>query len=202
MSTRLLLSALLACGTFACSSDHHDDENPAFADVAFVGGTTDEALEQLLDAARKDVPSEYVTFLSPAASATLSKDTPTNFQFQGASAKLPSPSLNRHTMPMFRQRSALEELEALLTPIGVAHAHGTPFNGTAYLLVFDDAAKSTRLRVFTSQTSYTPDASAWAGLAAGEQPITLSVTSATFESNAVLSDGGPFVGGTLSFSVR
>jgi hypothetical protein len=200
-----MLSRAVACAcvfafSLACSSDHHDEEdNPALSDVIYVGGTTDEALEVMLDAAPKDVASQHVTFISPEASATLSKDTPATIEFHAPSAK------NQRFEPPWSgvpERSFIAELKQLLTPIGVAYAHGTPFNGTAYFLVFEDAYRSARLRVFTNQSAYTPTSTEWAALAGGPQPIRVSVTSATFEENAVLADGGPFVAGALEFSIR
>jgi hypothetical protein len=199
-----MLSRALACACvfalpLACSSDHHDErDNPALSDVVYVG-TSDEALEVMLDAAPKDVASQHVTFISPEASATLSKDSPATIEFQA-----PSANNQRFEAPSSGApgRSFIGELKQLLTPIGVAYAHGTPFNGTAYFLVFEDAYRSARLRVFTNQTAYTPTSTEWAALANGPQPIRVSVTSATFEENAVLADGGPFVAGALEFGIR
>lgn len=201
MLSRVVAMTCLAALPVACSSDHHDEEeNPALSDVVYVGGTTDEALEVMLDATAKDVAAQHVTFVSPEASATLSKDTPVAIEFQAASAKNERP--RAPSFPSSARRSFFSELREFLTPIGVAHAHGAPFNGTAYFLVFEDAYHSARLRVFTNQVSYTATASEWGELASGQQPIRVNVTSATFEENAVLADGGPFTAGTLEFSVR
>lgn len=161
-----------------------------------------ESLRRVCVAGRaKDVATERVTFVSPEAAATLSKDAPVAIEFQPATAL----RTREHVPPrgvVGRSRSFFGELKRFLAPVGVAHAHGAPFNGTAYFLVFADAYHSARLRVFTNQTTYTPSASEWSALATGPQPIELSVTSATFEENSVLTDGGPFNAGTLSFSVR
>ncbi|HET9932096.1 MAG TPA: hypothetical protein VFQ35_15440 [Polyangiaceae bacterium] len=203
MTSRVLAFALAWAFCCGCSSDHHaDDENPSLSDVVFVGGTTDEALSVMLDATPKDVASERVTFVSPEPSATLSKAAPVAIQFQGAHARLQAPVDERPAQRPSLARRALWDLEQLLKPIGVAHAHGAPFNGTGYFLVFEDAAHQSRLRVFTDQTAYTPDSAGWGAIAAGQQPIKLSVTSAVFEENAVLGDGGPFAAGSIEFSVR
>jgi hypothetical protein len=204
MLRRTVVCSLLASIVSACSGDHHDEDgNPALADVVIVGDASDEALTVMLVLTAKDVPSEHVSFVAPEAGATLSKATPATIEFQRASAH----NQRRLSEPTpFRSLDAhqrfLADLKGLLRPLGVAHAHGAPFNGTGYFLVFTDAAKHTALRVFTDQTSYTPDASAWSALAAGTQPITLTVTSAIFEENAVLADGGPFTAGSVQFSVE
>jgi len=210
MLRTLVACALLASTTIACSDDHdHEDENETLADVVFVGATTDEALAVMLDKPAKDVPGEYVTFISPDAGATLSKDTPVAVEFQPPSAQHTPRAPEQAPFPvrtpqpnLSAKQRVLAGLNWLVHPIGVAHAHGAPFNGSGYFLVFADASKKTSLRVFTDQTSYTPTATEWAGLAAGQQPITISLTSATFEDNAVPADGGPFIGGTVEFSVH
>jgi len=204
MLHRMVACALLASATFACSDDHdHDEENPSLADVVYVGGTTDEALAVMLDKPAKDVASEYVTFISPDSGAALSKDTPVAVEFQPASAQHTPRVPERAPFPgLSAKQRVLAGLNWLVHPIGIAHAHGEPFNGNGYFLVFADASKKNYLRVFTDQTSYTPTATAWAGLAAGQQPITVSLTTATFEENAVPADGGPFIGGSVEFSVH
>lgn len=202
MWRRFLAYALASACCIGCSSSHHDhDETASLGDVVFVGGTTDEALSVMLDSTAKDVASERVTFVSPAPAAELSKDAPVTVEFQTARAERLRPPARLPFVPSPPQR-ALWDLKQLLAPIRVAHAHGTPFNGTGYFLVFADASGMARLRVFTAQTAYTPDEAAWRGLAIGRQPIALRITSATFEENAVLVDGGPFAAGSIEFSVR
>jgi len=83
-----------------------------------------------------------------------------------------------------------------------AAAHGVPFNGTGYFLVVSDASSRQLLRVFTDETSYTPDASRWGYLASSQQPLTLSITWAQFEENDIPVNSGPFVGGTLPLTIE
>jgi hypothetical protein len=90
----------------------------------------------------------------------------------------------------------------LVGPIRVAHAHGTPFSGFGYFLTLDGADGTSVLRVFTDTTSYTPDAPAWAAFADAAQPLTLSVVTAIFEENEIPDGAGPYLGGSVDFSVE
>ena len=82
-----------------------------------------------------------------------------------------------------------------------AHAHGEPISGRAYLLVFTSPSGETLVRAFTTQTSFTPDATAWADLKASQGGVSAVVTWADFESNRVLQGGGPWQGVSRTFTV-
>jgi hypothetical protein len=58
------------------------------------------------------------------------------------------------------------------------------------------------LQVFTSGSSFTPEAVDWQHLVDAPQPLTLEITSAYFENNSVPADGGPFVGGKFQFTIE
>ena len=81
-----------------------------------------------------------------------------------------------------------------------AFAHGAPFNGTAFYLVFSTDQDEQILRVFTNATSYTPDEAAWEKLSAAEGTIKLEIMSAIFENNLLTSDGGPYDGSSITLS--
>jgi len=171
----------------------------------YVGAVTDEALNRMLDLSASDVASHHVVLDTPAEGAVLPKDTPASFSFHPVSASgrlLDRPRHERFAGARPRARGPLLQLWGSLQLEGVAFAHGTPFNGTAYLLDFIDASSQIELRVFTDQTSYTPDAASWARLAAAPKPLSLVVTSAIFEENEIAVDDGPFVGGTVHFDIE
>jgi len=163
---------------------------------------TDEALLRLLDSTVEDDARQHVIIDSPDLAAPLPRDTPPTLTFHLASLAVhsPRPSAAPRLAPAW-QRSVRAAL-ALLSPIGVAHAHGIPYSGNGYLLVFKDADGKRQLRAFTSQTSYTPDAAAWQKLANARAPLTLEITSAYFEENEIPDDGGPFVGGTFQLQLQ
>jgi hypothetical protein len=73
---------------------------------------------------------------------------------------------------------------------------------TTYLLTFSAAGTDKLLRVFTTLTQYTPDTATWQKLVAAGQPITLSITTATFLGADLPQGGGPFSGQTLSFTIE
>ena len=71
-----------------------------------------------------------------------------------------------------------------------------------YLLVFATPSQSNLLRVFTTESSYTPDATAWQSLVAAGAPLSLSLTTATFAGGAPTADGGPHRGQKLTFTIE
>ena len=77
---------------------------------------------------------------------------------------------------------------------GAVPRHGDPVNGRAYLVVFSTAADPELLRVFTTNLSYTPDATAWGTLTGAGEAVSVTITSAVFEQNRVAQGGGPWVG--------
>jgi len=74
-------------------------------------------------------------------------------------------------------------------------------SGAGYYLVFSDDDTSQLFRVFTTETSYTPDASAWATISAAGTWTALTVDVATFADDRIAPDGGPFVGTPILFCV-
>lgn len=193
----------------ACSSNPSEPSPGSGPDAAFdllsvvyVGGTTDEALSRLLDAAVKDDPRQYISVDTPDLSAPVAADAPAAFTFHLASQATHTP----RAIPLFAPEPAwkrpLRELVQLLGPPRLAHAHGTPYNGTAYFVTFSDADGKALLRVFSAKPSYTSSPEAWQSLGRAKQPLQLDITSAYFEENDVPADGGPFVGGSFDFSIQ
>lgn len=179
----------------------HGEEHAALADVVYKGETTDEALQQLIDAPVKDNAAKAPVFDSPAEAAELPAATAAKFSWHaGSSAALPSaPSLRfaGRTNPSFSS-----PLAELFGPERAAHAHGAPFNGTAYWLVFSTAKDAKLLRVFTADTTYTPDAATWDKLTKAGETITVTIKSGIFDTNDLAADGGPWAGTPVKFTVK
>lgn len=204
---RALAGALLLMAVTACSSDADHDHSTGAVDISnaiYVGGVTDEALERLLDVTPKDDARQAIVVDSPDLSEPLPADIAATFEFHLASQAMRTPGPRkgaaRHRASHWQR--AWHEVVRGLSPVSVAHAHGTPYNGTAYYLVVTDADAQTLLQVFTPQTSYQPEADAWHRLADAKQPLKLGITSAFFEDNDIPADGGPFVGGTFEFRIE
>ncbi|MFO0664583.1 MAG: hypothetical protein U0174_11565 [Polyangiaceae bacterium] len=164
----------------ACSSD--PTPNPTgtdtdISDVLYEGDATDEALEALVAAPLKTGMASSIS--APTQWQTISKAAP--FTFAWSQPK-----------QAFSIMSLLE---------GTAYAHGTPVNGSAYLLTFSTPQNAKLVRVFTAKNTYVPSADAWNKLASAKTTITLRVRAATFEDNRVIATGGPYDSSAISFTV-
>ncbi len=175
----------------ACGHDHDEASGPT--DAVYEGTATDEGLENLeglsptTDAARAPLvtaPANGAKLPSATAPTFTWKATPTSF----------APS----------RRSVEPTKYAGASPFGPmrdARAHGTPMNGRAYLLVFQ-ANGANVLRVFTTNTSYEPTAEKFSKLKDAKAPLTLTVSTASFDQNNVVQGSGPFVGEAVTFTLE
>lgn len=197
-----LFAAALLVFSFGAACSSTPTSTPASSvagleDVVYEGGASDEALDAML-ALPAQSASSPAQFLQPAANAQLPAATPPSFTWsetvgRRAGRRVPAEHLARSLGPRWRS--------VALFGGGPAHAHGAALNGKAYLITFASADNPKALRVFTSLTTYTPTAAAWQKLSGAKGPITAKLHSATFDNNTVVSDGGPFGGGTLVFTV-
>ncbi|HEY3494421.1 MAG TPA: hypothetical protein VGK73_07040 [Polyangiaceae bacterium] len=191
----LTLVASLSLYGGACSSDAEappasPHEGIDIEDVVYLGDTNDEGLEVLLGEALKAGPAPVVT--APEEAAVLEAKTTFTYE-KGTTARLERVRTNA------RGRSF--SFADLFAAERVAHAHGEPMNGDAYLLTFASAGDPELLRVFTDETSYEPEDDAWSLLAeAGE--LTLTVRMGTFEEGRLTSGGGPVESAPLHFSIN
>lgn len=196
-------------GTGGHEEDGEDEDGEGeLGDVVYEGGATDEALEDLLAGSAVSDPAETASFAQPTADAVLPAAAPATFSWAipagGSFFELPRPGADPTgaRAPGAIERAATAALGVLLSGIPEAHAHGDPVNGRAYFVVFATSADPKLLRVFTTQTTYTPDDAAWTQLKSAGAPITATLTSAVFESNRVGADGGPFSGGSVTFTIE
>jgi hypothetical protein len=197
--------AVLSLGFLLAGCSQAGVERPSGAestsDVVYAGETTDEALDRLLDVAPVDIASKRLRILAPADGDVLRAATAIEFEvaMPGATSllRLPSPGPAKPSVGSF-----LRQVGHWLQPIGVAHAHGTPFSGTGYLFRVSAADGVPALLVFSDAQRYTPSEEAWARMAQAPQPLELSVIYAFFEDNAIPEGGGPFAGGEVAFRLK
>lgn len=198
MFRRQLLGTCATFGLIASCSDDSEEATAGLDDVVFVNDISDEALARLLEQTPVNEPAERLEIYAPSADAVLPKTTPVSFSWRKAgSARRPAVPAQPSRLPRL-----LHALETFLSPIGVAHAHGAPYTGPAYYLVFSVPNNAQLLRVFTAARSYTPDDASWAKLSAARGPIRLDISSAIFENSLIVSDGGPFLGATTQFTLE
>jgi len=194
-------SAVALCFLAACSNAAPPaGEQPPLTEVIYVGATTDEALTRMLALTAEDASTQRVVIASPASGASLPANEPLTFSFQQAATALRVPA--RKARDRAETRSKLRSFLAWLSPLGVAHAHGAPFNGVGYYLVVSDATQQQTLRVFTDRRFHALEASDASTLQAAKQPLTLTITSAVFEQNEVTDNGGPFLAGSVEFRLE
>jgi hypothetical protein len=174
------LSAALP-GAQACSSSSSADQsqNSLTAGVLREGDATDATLVQVLDTGADGWGWAGGVFDSPTDQAVLEPAPPFTFAWHADSTSAPSGA-----------------------GAAGASASDAGFSGMVYLLVFSTPSNAKLLRVFTTDTTYTPDAAAWKTLVSVNGPITLNVTTSTFADGTLTADGGPHNGQTLSFTIN
>jgi hypothetical protein len=217
MQLRHIFPVVPAVAALIYGCHDHTEEPATVGDVVLEGTVTDEAYDAFDAAfgsgAPKDDASKAATLDAPADGASLPRATAPTFSWHlGAGmsserAPLPGHIDQRWSFgPAYQSTTATgidwaAPLRLLLSPVRAAHAHGDPFNGTGTFLVFSTDTTPNLVRVFTSNTTYTPSADAWGKMTSAGKPITLKLVSAIFESNRVAQDGGPFAGSTTTFTV-
>ena len=169
----------------ACSDHSHESTGPT--DAVYEGTATDEGLKNLEGLAQQNDAARAPLVTSPTNGAKLPSATAPTFTWKATpTAALPSRQRFGGTSPF--------------GPLRAAHAHGTPMNGRAFLLVFKGASGATVLRVLTTNTTYQPSAEKLAMLKDAKTTLTLTVATASFDNNNVVQGSGPFVGDAVSFS--
>ena len=209
LSRLLLLVPMAFALPYACSSESPPEGETlpgGYEDVLYEGEVTDEALISLVAAfdqgAPSNTPSQAATLDVPAADAMLPKTPIPTFTWHIGTVTRLSPPRAPALLPVDRAPSRLVgPLLELLGPERAAHAHGTPYTGTATWLVFSTDTDPKLARVLTSLTSYTPAQAVWDKMIAAGKPITVELVSALFIENRVAADGGPFQGSKTSFTI-
>lgn len=216
MKKQLRKTILVALGTAALcaitmNGACHDDTGPIeLEDVLYEGGASDEALESLIAAKLVTDASQAAIFDAPMSGATLPATPAPTFSWKvgGMAANDVRPSTGEPGAAVaFLHRSFDEVAPRALTNFlfggsRSAYAHGEPLSGPGYLLVFSTASNDKLLRVFTSKTTYTPDDAALTRLTEAGDTIHAVVTHAEFEENRIATDGGPFAGTEITFTLQ
>jgi len=176
--------------TYAPACGHsHDDEASGPTDAVYEGTATDEGLKNLEGIETKTDAARAPLVTAPANNATVPSATAPTFTWKAtptAFAPLRTPTRFAGASPFGHERDA--------------HAHGTPMNGRAYLLVFK-ANGANVLRVFTTNTTYQPTADKFGKLKDAKAPLTLTIATASFDQNNVVQGSGPFVGDAVTFTL-
>jgi hypothetical protein len=203
-----------------CSDDSGTGGGPADenADVIYVNGMTDEALEALQAGELKTDVEKTAAFTWPEPGAVLAAAEPFEFcwhigpvaanerrQSPNRMGSLPAPVdllLPARTEEL-EQSGGLAHglLKSLLSGVPSAHAHGTPVDGPGYFLTISSDSEPKLVRVFTNILDYTIEAEDWDRMKAVGGEMTAKVIWADFETNRVLNDGGPWDGTSVTFTI-
>ena len=116
--------------------------------------------------------------------------TPDDWQWAGGAFDAPE---DQATMPASAPFDFVWRSDPTIAEAGKSQA--------TYLLTFSSPSGGSLLKVFTTQTTYTPSAGDWQKLAAAGA-VTLGITGATFTDGALADDeAGPHRGQTLTFTI-
>ena len=201
-------SAILSGG--ACVSGE-GAFHPELADVVFEGGATAEALAEMVEVPATENlrhgpvitfppnnsvlhSGEIVTFTWGHA-ATAAREGAAGGEWLGAAGGKWFGAAARSGVAAW--------LGEVLGAERSAHAAGAEaMSGRGYFLVFTTLTGSRLLRVFTMETSYTPDEDAWKTLSAAGIWTELRVSSALFLGDSLLGGTGPFEGEHIEFCIE
>lgn len=207
--SRRLLSTLgfLCCGVLvsyvpACGDgDSHTDDEATSSGVVFEGDANDEALAKLEASKPTTDVAKGPTFTSPSPDTKLPPTPLPTFAWKASV----SAAVERPAKRAFAWSERVRPPAPLARfPFGAeraAAAHGAPLNGRAYLVAFSAAGNEPVLRVFTSATTYAPDAAAWAKLRGATGTITATITTASYDVNNLVQDTPIVTGPPLTFTV-
>ena len=187
----VLLAAAASYASGCSSKDDHHAPSGVNADVVYQGGTNDEALDKLLAAKISTDASKAPAFTAPADAAKLPAATVPEFAWKPmptGQLRWIKPRISPHATPFGPERSA--------------YAHGAPVNGRTFLLVFSTPGNTKVLRVFTTATRYKPDDASWGKLKSAGGVITATLTTAMYDNNNLVQDGGPFAGPPIKLEVQ
>jgi hypothetical protein len=191
----VLVPMALVAPLAACTSSAPAAPDPASPGVTFQGSATDAALTAMLALQPSDDPALAAYFDTPKNLSELPATPVATFTWHDGQASA------MRLLPRPAKRGSFTGVLADLLGEGTARAQGPAMSGPGYLLAFSVLDTGEALfRVFTSATSYTPDAASWAKVATGNW-TQLQITSATFTDDEVAANGGPYSGQVIKFCV-
>jgi hypothetical protein len=210
LMTGIFVVALLGAGAVgaACSTEEPaQTADPALADVVFEGGATPRALGSLLDASPIPDVTRAPTILDPPNNAVLKASQKVVFDWSvdGATALRTAPASAPTLLPPLETKGkgpVPAWLTELLGPERSASAAPGMLDQRGYFLLFSTDSTPRLLRVFTTRTSYSPDAKAWKTLTDAGTWTKLLVVSADFWHDDLVPGTGPFVGASILFCIE
>lgn len=172
-----------------CSDDHSHETSTGPSDAIYLGNATDEGLAAFAAAVSTTDPAKAPALTSPTAGQKVPAATPIAFTWKAS----PTALLLRGAPPRYEGSSPFGAIRR-------AHAHGTPMNGKAYLLTLRSNG-ATIMRVFTTNTTYTPDDETWTKLA-NAKSIEAVLATASYDNDNILQGSGPFVAPGVAFTIE
>lgn len=201
---RTLVLSLLVSGALsvaACESEETPtSQTPTgFEDVQFFGDTNLAALQTVLSRKAKSGEPERAVIDYPvqgksvpaAPAATITWHTGVIASLTPAEPRSPGETA-APTGPTW---------EELFGGLRSAHASEIPVSGVVHYLVIWTPNHPQAVRVFTDQTSYTPDEATWNKLVATREQMVIEIITAKLEGGEITPDGGPFMGLPTTFSI-
>jgi hypothetical protein len=180
-----LLSSYAPSG---CKDDEHEEASGP-TDAIYLGNTTDEGLAAFDAATPTTDAAKAPALTAPTAGAKVPAATPIAFNWKAT----PTAFVVPRSAPRYGGASPFGAMRE-------AHAHGSPMNGKAYLLTLRSNG-NTLVRVFTTNTVYTPDDEAWTKLKDAKN-IEVVLASAQYDNNNILQGSGPFVAPGVAFTIE
>ncbi|MBS2012505.1 MAG: hypothetical protein JST00_06450 [Deltaproteobacteria bacterium] len=195
--TALLFTLVLffLVGPSSCNEEDLGGDS-RFRDVAFANGTTDEALGAMLAVDALRDPARGPDLTSPTRGAHVPVAPPLVFRWKPLAVASVS---NRPDF--FFAISPRSRRAAAWSPFPLAHAHGLPFTGVAYLLVLQTPLVPEFRRVFTTETTYQPDDETWQALRNVRGNITVSVTAGAFDGDRLRAGASVFRSDVFAFNI-
>jgi hypothetical protein len=176
-----------------CKEDEHS-HGTGPTDAIYAGSATDEGLAAFDAATPTTDASKAPALTSPTAGQKVPAATPIAFNWKASpTALLRSPASSPVRAPRYEGSSPFG-------PMRDAHAHGSPMNGKAYLLTLRSNGNAI-VRVFTTNTTYTPDDATWTKLEEAKS-IEAVLATASFDQNNILQGSGPFVAPGVAFTIE
>jgi hypothetical protein len=176
-----------------------------FRDVIFQGGATDEAAYTLLHITPVSDPQSDATFTYPVDGTVVAAGAAPTFTWQSALATMERTSERRLGVVFIaspHEETTYVSRFELALGVRAAYAHGTPMSGPGYFITFATAMNPKLLRVFTGNTSYAPDATAFGRLRSAGDVIHAQILSAVFIENRIALSSGPYQGPSIGFTVK